>query len=162
MIYQDGGAAMLENSCCVTGHGDIPEDQKEYVAAALKKEILAAVADGYTRFISGFAGGADLIFAALVIELKGQGRPLILEAAIPYADRLKHKDTSLQKMLSLCDTVTVLREEFSRDCYFIRNRYLVDQSSRVIAVYDGRVDGGTSYTLRYADARGKTLRVVSV
>ena len=46
---------MIEKTCCVTGHRDIPEDKKEFVIAELEKEIRAAVADGYTRFISGFA-----------------------------------------------------------------------------------------------------------
>lgn len=153
---------MIEKTCCVTGHRDIPEDKKEYVIAELEKEIRAAVADGYTRFISGFAEGTDLIFAALVIELKAQGYPLILEAAIPYRGRLDSGDQDFQKILSLCDRIKVLSEKSSRSCYHIRNRYMVDESSRVIAVYDGREDGGTLYTIDYAKAQGRTIRMVKL
>lgn len=153
---------MTEKTCCVTGHREIPEDKKEYVIAELEKEIRAAVADGYTRFISGFAEGADLIFAALVIELKAQGHPLVLEAAIPHAGRLESGNQDFQKILSLCDRIKVLSEKSSRNCYHIRNRYMVDESSRVIAVYDGREDGGTAYTINYANAQGRTIKMIKI
>lgn len=39
-----------------------------------------------------------------------------------------------------------------------RNRYMVDQSQRVIAVYDVRLCGGTAATVWYA--KGKDVRVV--
>lgn len=153
---------MTEKTCCVTGHREIPEDKKAYVIAELEKEIRAAVADGYTRFISGFAEGTDLIFAALVIELKAQGYPLVLEAALPYRGRLNSDNQDFQKILSLCDRIKVLSEKSSRSCYHIRNRYMVDESSRVIAVYDSRDDGGTAYTINYANVQGQTVKVIKV
>lgn len=130
--------------------------------AKLEMEIRAAVADDYTRFTSGFAEGVDLIFAALVIELKAQGHPLVLEAALPYRGRLNSDDQDFQKILSLCDRIKVLCDKPSRSCYHIRNRYMVDQSSRVIAVYDGREDGGTAYIIRYANAQGRTVQKMKI
>lgn len=35
---------------------------------------------------------------------------------------------------------------------------MVDQSQRILAVYDGRATGGTAATLRYAE--GKEVRIV--
>ena len=55
-------------TCCVTGHRDISEKQGDYVKQALRHEILSAIEDGYTRFISGFAEGVDLMFASIVAE----------------------------------------------------------------------------------------------
>lgn len=153
---------MKEKTCCVTGHREIPAEKIEYVTAELEKEILAAAEDGCTRFISGLAEGVDLIFAAIVTKLKARGQPLVLEAAIPYAGRLKSKDPLFQKMLSVCDRQKVLCDRYSYDCFFLRNRYMVDESSRVIAVYDGRAGGGTSYTIHYANARRRTLRVIEL
>ena len=46
---------MADKTCCVTGHRDIPSEQITYVEQALQQEVLAAIAEGYTRFISGFA-----------------------------------------------------------------------------------------------------------
>lgn len=153
---------MTEKTCCLTGHREISEDKKEYVIAELEKEIRAAVADGYTRFISGFAEGVDLIFAALVIELKAQGHPLVLEAALPYRGRLNSDNQDFQKILSLCDRIKVLSEKSSRSCYHIRNRYMVNESSRVIAVYDGRDDGGTAYTISYANTQSRTVKEIKI
>ena len=55
-------------TCCVTGHRDIPAEKMDFVKEALQREVAAAIEDGYTRFISGFAEGADLMFAAIVAE----------------------------------------------------------------------------------------------
>ncbi|WP_417092331.1 VirD4-like conjugal transfer protein, CD1115 family [Intestinimonas timonensis] len=71
-------------TCCVTGHRDIPAEKKGLVEEALRREVAAAIEDGYTRFISGFAEGADLMFAAIVAEAKKENGSLFLEAAIPY------------------------------------------------------------------------------
>ena len=59
---------MFEKTCCVTGHRNIQEERSSYVEQELRREVLAAIQDGYTRFISGFAEGADLMFAAIVAE----------------------------------------------------------------------------------------------
>ena len=72
-------------TCCVTGHRDIPAEKKGLVEEALRREVAAAIEDGYTRFISGFAEGADLMFAAIVAEAKKENDSLFLEAAIPYS-----------------------------------------------------------------------------
>ena len=57
-------------TCCVTGHRDIPAEWADIIQKYLRMEIIAAVEDGYTHFISGFAAGADLLFAEIVAELK--------------------------------------------------------------------------------------------
>lgn len=153
---------MHEKTCCVTGHREILADKLAYVEAELRKAVIAAADDGYTRFINGGAAGADLIFATIVMELREQGYPLALEAALPYSGRKKSKDQGFQKMLAACDEVKVFGEQYSHGCYFVRNRYMVDESSRVIAVYDGRVSGGTVYTMQYARTKGKVVQVIKI
>lgn len=153
---------MIEKTCCVTGHREIPADKLAYVKTELRKAVMAAADDGYTRFISGGAAGADLLFAAIVADLKKQGRPLSLETALPYSNRKRSRDQCFQKMLAACDEVKAFSERYSRGCYFVRNRYMVDESSRVIAVYDGRDSGGTVYTMQYACTKGKAVQVIKI
>lgn len=43
-----------------------------------------------------------------------------------------------------------------------RNRYMVMNSTRVIAVYDGREKGGTVFTMRCARTLKKEIRVIRV
>lgn len=45
---------MEGKTCCVTGHRDLPQKEINYVKTALRREIDSAVADGFTRFMSGF------------------------------------------------------------------------------------------------------------
>ena len=97
------------------------------------------------------------MFATVVAELKKENRSLTLEGAIPYQGRLKSKDQTFQDLLVVCDGVTVLCNSYIPQCFFIRNRYMVDKSSRIIAVYDGRKKGGTFYTIRYAQKQDKEI-----
>ena len=139
-----------ERTCCFTGHRDIPADQLSVILIKLRKEVLQAVSDGYTHFICGFAAGADLMFAEIVAELK-IGYSLILEAAIPYPGRMNTRDETFQCLIPCCDVVNIHSNYYFGGCYMKRNRYMVDHSSRVIAVYDGRTTGGTATTLQYAE-----------
>ena len=50
---------MEGKTCCVTGHRDLPQKEINHVKTALRREIDSAVADGFTRFMSGFADGVD-------------------------------------------------------------------------------------------------------
>ena len=141
----------------MTGHREIPAEQIDRIRELLRREILNAIGDGYSHFISGFAAGADLLFADVVAELK-ERYPITLEAAIPYPGRMKTPDETFQRLIRCCDTVKIHSDSYFKGCYLRRNRYLVDQSQRVIAVYNGRPTGGTAATVRYA--KGKDVRVV--
>ena len=55
----------------------------------------------------------------------------------------------------VCDT-------YSKTCFLQRNRYMVVESQRVIAVYDGRERGGTLFTMRDAHAAGREVRVIRI
>ena len=144
---------MQKKTCCVTGHRDLPQKEINRIKAALRKEIEKAVADGFTCFMSGFAEGVDQYFAEIVLEMRKSNPALELVAVIPYQKRL---DNLRQKkwtydMLEACADVVVIREEYQPSVYSHRNRYMVEHSDRVIAVYDGREKGGTAVRL----ARGK-------
>ena len=148
-----------KHTCCVTGHRDIPADKIQYVQMQLRQELLQAIQSGYTHFISGFAAGVDLIFAGIVADLKRE-YPITLEAAIPYPSRMNTPDEVFQCLLKECDIVKVHTDRYSKSCYMVRNRYMIDCSALVIAVHDGRKSGGTVATIRYANRKGCDLREV--
>ena len=148
--------------CCVTGHRDIPAERMAYVEQQLRREVLKAIEAGYTRFISGFAEGADLMFAAIVAEQKANHPELFLEAAIPYAGRLKTRNKQFHALLQACDGIKVMCREYTPSCFMQRNRYMARESQRVIAVYDGRDRGGTLFTMRYAHTLGREILVIRI
>ncbi len=153
---------MDEKTCCVTGHQDIPAERITYVEQELRREVRAAIEDGYTRFISGFAEGTDLLFVAIVAEQKECNPELFLEAAIPYAGRMKTKNQQFHALLRACNGVKIVCDEYAHACFMQRNRYMAGESQRVIAVYDGRDHGGTLFTMRCAHTLGKEVRAIRV
>ena len=72
------------------------------------------------------------------------------------------KSPLFQELLACCDRVYVQSEKSNRQCYHERNRYMVLSSDRVIAVYDGRSTGGTFYTIRFAQANEKEIRIIEI
>lgn len=150
-----------EQTCCVTGHRDIPSNRVEVIRAKLRQEVLNAISEGYTHFISGFAAGTDLIFAEVVAELKDK-YAITLEAAIPYPGRMNTPDTTFHRLIKECDMVKVHSALYSKSCYMVRNRYMVDSSALVIAVHDGRKIGGTAATIRYAHKRERVVREINL
>lgn len=151
----------MRKICCVTGHRDLPASVETIIRSELRQEVLVAIEDGYTHFISGFASGADLMFAEIVSELKNR-YPITLEAAIPHPGRMKTPDETFQRLIGCCDVVKVCSERYFKGCYMVRNRYMVDASQLVIAVWDGRESGGTAATVRYAERCGRKIDIIRV
>lgn len=148
-----------EYTCYVTGHRDIPTERVLYIQNSLHQELEQAIHRGYVHFISGFASGVDLMFAEAVVDFKSS-YPITLEAAIPYPGRLNTPDTAFRRLIKECDIVKVHTAQYSKNCYMIRNRYMVDYSLLVIAVHDGRTTGGTAATIRYAHKRERIVREI--
>ena len=118
---------MQKKTCCVTGHRDLPQKEINRVKAALRKEIEKAVADGFTRFMSGFAEGVDQYFAEIVLEMRKSNPALELVAVIPYRkrlDNLRQKKWTYE-MLEACADVVVIREEYQPSVYSHRKRVYV-------------------------------------
>ncbi len=155
---------MEGKTCSVTGHRNLPQKEIGRVKTALRREIDSAVADGFTRFMSGFADGVDQYIAEIVLEKKKTNPALELIAVVPYQKRL---DNLMEKgrtyeMLEACADVVVMQEKCHPSVYSHRNRYMVEHSDRVIAVYDGREKGGTVRTIRFAHQMKKELREIPV
>ena len=150
-------------TCCVTGHREIPSQLQQTLRRRLEQEVQQAIADGYTCFLSGFAEGADLLFAVVVAEQKVEHPDICLEAAIPYRGRYNRllQNTATRALLDLCTAIHIASETSRPGVYHQRNRYMVERSSRIIAVYDGRKTGGTAYTVQYARRQGKDVRILT-
>ena len=58
-----------------------------------------------------------------------------------------------------CDKETMLQHHYDKDCMQKRNRYMVDSSDIIIAVWNGK-PSGTGNTVRYAQEQEKTVIVI--
>lgn len=140
--------------CCFTGHR--PEKLKrpeEEIKKGVEEAILKAIHDGYTTFITGMARGVDIWAGQIVLRLRQSNPNLRLIAALPYPDCDTRWSASWRRqyaeVLEAADLVKCINPMYSMDSFQKRDEWLVDQSSRVIAVYDG-VSGGTKNTIEYA------------
>jgi len=154
----------ISKSCCFTGHR--PEKltaDPQQIKAALAKEIDAAIADGITEFISGMARGVDLWAAELVILRKKNNPSIRLFCAIPYEGFDKKWAEEYRKLykyiISNADGLKIFYPNFTYASFHQRNRWMVDRSSFVIAVFNGE-KGGTKNTLDYAAKKG--IRIVMI
>ena len=58
-----------------------------------------------------------------------------------------------RSILQASNQIVYINPKYSPDCYQKRNIWMVDHSSRVIAVYNG-LPGGTRNTIKYAQKQG--------
>lgn len=158
--------------CCFTGHRpqslpfrfDEQDERCVRLKSLLRKEIERQITEsGVTAFISGMAIGVDMYAAEIVLELKAVYPELTLEAAVPCASQADKWSAAMQKryrdILRRCDKTTLIQRDYDNDCMHKRNRYMVDSSDTVIAVWNGR-PSGTGKTVRYAVNQGKTVTVI--
>ena len=54
----------------------------------------------------------------------------------------------------------MLQAQYSSDCFQRRNRYMVDRSGLVIAIWDG-TPSGTGSTVQYAKASGRLVYTIT-
>ena len=148
--------------CAVTGHRNISENKIEFVRRELRREIELAVSDGYITFMSGFADGVDIEFVEIVVEIKQDNPDIIIEVALPYRDRLRTKNKLFHELLDNCDIITVTSEEYNKSCFHRRNKYMIENSERVIAVYDGRQKGGTFHALKIAEKYNREIKLIKI
>lgn len=155
---------MCIKACGITGHREIDNRYWDKIITELHNEIENAVNDGFTHFISGFAEGVDQVFAQIVIDKMENHPDITLEAAIPYQNRYLKlmRDYVTKQMLKKCVNIKIASETYHRGVFSLRNQYIVENSQRLIAVYDGRSIGGTLSTINMAKRRNKELKIISV
>lgn len=150
---------------CVTGHRPnklwgYNYEAPEYIE--LKQTFKKYLKENHvTEGISGMALGVDTIFALAIIELKEEGYPIKLHCAIPCLGQEKmwpqQSQNLYNEILSKADIVKVVTNaNYNQFVMQKRNRYMVDLSDRVLAVWDGS-RGGTGNAVQYAREESKII-----
>lgn len=100
------------------------------------------------------AMGMDMLASEVVLKLKKKNSNIKLECAKPCANQTEKWTDSYKKrykkILSNADKVKMLSDKNYFDgCMQRRNKYMVDNSSLIIALYNG-TSGGTKQTMDYS------------
>ncbi|HHX57514.1 MAG TPA: DUF1273 domain-containing protein [Clostridiales bacterium] len=163
---------MIEKTVCFSGHrpmklpgkGDWSDRRTKIIKSMLYYRIHTSIEEGYTHFITGLARGIDLWAAMFVLELKSQHPELSLICVKPTEDH-GNKFTGedkymLEYALFHADKIVCTSPSYHANCYRIRNQYMVDNSSQLIAVVNDYASG-TGQTIKYAQKKGKKADVIN-
>lgn len=156
-------------TACFTGHRpqSIPclWDENSEKSLRLKEELKKSIIElienhGVIHFISGMAIGVDMIAAEIVLDLKKEYPNVTLECALPCETQankwtVKYRDRYFS-IIEMSDKETLLQTHYTADCMHKRNRYMVDKSDYVIAVWNGS-PSGTGKTVLYAKENNKQI-----
>ena len=160
------------NSVCFTGHRSqkLPwrfneqDDKCLQMKEVLYNEIESSIAEGYHTFYSGMALGFDMICVETLIELKKKYKNLKIIGALPCKNQdckwPEKEQKRYRKLLQQLDYVWCKYDEYiGAECMLERNRYMVDNSSKMIALFNGQ-SGGTKSTIDYAQTLGLSIVVI--
>ncbi|MBR2909095.1 MAG: DUF1273 family protein [Clostridia bacterium] len=168
-IYED----LKQTTLCFTGHRcqKLPwkfnesDERCEEMKSKTKQQIKKSIEYGYTHFISGMAIGFDMICAETILELKKEYPHIKLVCAIPCKnqDKLWSEEYKkrYRKILNNADIIRYIAEEYTNTCMQERNDYMLKNSSKVIALFNG-VPGGTQSTILKAKKMGLTVDIIDV
>lgn len=161
-----------ESTACFSGHRPsklpFPESdtaKTELLQKLIRQEISTALDLGYTVFITGMAKGVDTWAAMEILQLKNKYSGVRLVGVSPFrSERERFKGSDLWHYDLIrhgCDQMIFLADSYFPNCYLMRNKFMVDNSSLVIgAVCD--MHSGTGNTIRYAEKAGIKTSIIDI
>ena len=136
--------------CAFSGHRNLKG--YDFDPALLDRVIMNLIKTGTENFLCGMALGFDMAAAESVMQYKKE-YGVKLTAVLPCKNQSENYSESnkarYQRILSACDEVITLSEEYFKGCMHARDRYMVENSNAVVC-FLRKSGGGTFYTVNYA------------
>ncbi len=133
------------------------EDLREAICAALSSLVTDLYNEGKRIFLSGGAMGFDMLAAEQVLRLGESLHDIRLVLVTPFEAQAEgYSPLEKERYASIVARsaeVICLSDEYSLGAFHIRNNYLVENSSHIIA-YSNAHGRGTPSTLKKASRRG--------
>ena len=127
------------------------------MSVSLNEEVRFCYENGSRFFYIGCAVGFDMMAAHTILEQRKQYPDMVLVAVVPYVGQdvyfNKEDKQRYADILRQADKVVVLSEYYYAQCYAHRNDYMISHACRLIAYWDGKSVGGTSYTFNKAQKK---------
>lgn len=163
MLLNDLPPFVKNSTCAVTGHRRLIG---EFDFDGLVERLEQIVNDGYEYFLIGMAVGFDSeCFRALEI-LRGRYPSVKIVGVVPCADQSRNfssdEKVEYERMLASADFLVKETRKYYKGCMLVRNDFLVDNASALLAYYSGTDKGGTRYTVNKAIKKGLTVKYFPV
>ena len=138
-----------EITACFTGHRTYDGSRNHELEIAIRE----LYSEGYRNFLCGMAIGFDIEAAEVALSLRKELHGLRVVAVVPFEGMQNRFPTEWRQryntIIAAADDVVTLAPKYSSEVYAVRNNYLVDHSTAVIAYFTGE-KGGTAYTINRA------------
>ena len=148
---------MREQTCCFTGHRELPVWERTRLTAKLEETITVLIDRGILFYGAGGARGWDTLAARTVLKLKPSYPSIKLILVLPCLTQTRgwrpEDIAEYERIKAQADKVVYTAQQYTRGCMHKRNRHLVDNSS-VCVCHLNRESGGTAYTVGYAEKKG--------
>lgn len=148
---------MREQTCCFTGHRQLPSEEQAEIANKLERVIAVLYQKGIRYYGAGGALGFDALAAQTVLNLRESYPGMKLILVLPCLTQTRgwrSEDVAeYERIKELADKIVYTSQQYTRNCMHKRNRHLVDHSG-VCICYLTKNSGGTAYTVKYARKQG--------
>lgn len=142
-------------TCSFTGHRIL---KKDFNSEKLFNVIEKIIESGYRTFLVGMAWGFDLKVFETLLNFKNKNIDII--ACVPCENQERYfKNSEKEKYLEYlkkADKVVYVSDKYFDGCMQKRNRYIVDNSSILVAYLYSNI-GGTKNAVSYAQKQGKNI-----
>lgn len=165
--------ATIEITCAFTGHRSkrFPWKYDENACdCVLLKEVLAEqirelIARDVTTYLSGMALGGRPLERPDRPE-SPQRNPALQLYCILSCEGQEDKWPALEKeryysILRQANHVVYVNREYKGNCMLERNRYMMDHSSFLLVVYNGKAQSGTGSTVNNARRMGQEIVIIN-
>lgn len=147
-------------TCCFTGHREIPEREEAEILARVKSRIDQLIMDSVLFYGVGGALGFDTMMAEYMIERRNHDKRIKIIEVLPFPEYRSWWTADQKRKAAVIDSqmdkIVYYYGKGSREAYLGRNRHLVDGSGYCVS-YCTRPTGGTAYTVKYARNKGLTV-----
>ncbi len=129
----------------------------------VRQKIVRAIKSGYYIFLCGMALGFDMMCAEIILELKKKYKHIKLIGAIPCKNQserwAKEQKDRYEEIIKKLDGIRCIYDKYISGCMQERNKFMVNNSSLVIAFFNGS-SGGTKNTIDYALKQGVKVEII--
>lgn len=165
-------------TCCFTGHrrrdlpfeGDASKQGVKNLISTIQLVCAQAYSEGYRTFITGMAEGADIMCGSVIMDMMNSSEyeGIGLICALPYREQRRELSFPTDRyvhslLLDKAKAVVVTGNARDRGRYRVRNQFMVEHSSAIIAVYKAKQSGsGTLQTINMAKRAGLTAHIIGL
>ena len=130
----------------------------------LENRIEEAIQKGYDTFLSGMALGFDMICTEIVLLFKHKYKNIKIVGVLPCRNQdAKWPESQKIRYRELLEQLDYIRCEndyyTGPQCMIERNHFMIDNSSLLIALFNG-LPGGTKSTIEYAKSKGNNIVII--